>query len=78
MSRVEIQKYSVHRFHDQVAMWDGVGEETVYLSRELALKLSSTLALFAHDIDKVKFTKSNLITRVVEVAEDYIESEQQS
>ncbi len=58
-------KYSVHRLLNQVAIWDGIGN-TVYLSPLLALKLSETLALFAHDIDKVKFTESNLTSRVVE------------
>ncbi len=65
MSRVEIQKYSVHRFRDQVALWDGVADDTVYLSKDLALGLAKALTIYAHDIETVKFTKSNIGTWIL-------------
>ena len=61
----EATKYSVHRFGDKVAMWDGI-DETIYLSPTLALELADTLMIFSHDIEIVKFTDSNLTTREVE------------
>ena len=46
---------SVHRFHDRIAVRIGMAA-TEYVTPEMARKLAVSLAKFADDVDRRKFT----------------------
>ncbi len=66
MSNTNTQRNaSIHRFHNKVAL-SFSSTDQLYLTPEMALKLSEQLAIYAKDCQSTKFTSSQLNTVTID------------